>query len=132
MRVAAITGWILTVLLVAMLCLSAYFKLAGPPEAREEFSRLGWNWDTMFLVGIVEIVIALLFLLPRTAFLSAVLLTAYLGGAVATHARIQDNFIPPIVIGVLVWVAAGLRDPRIFRLAFLTDEHRFRQPSDPS
>ena len=59
----------------------------------------------------------LLFLIPHTAFIGAILLSAYLGGAVATHDRIE-SWILPIAIGVLVWVALGLRDNRVFANAF--------------
>jgi hypothetical protein len=69
-------------------------------------------------IGVVEVALAILFLIPRTAFLGTVLLTAYLGGAVATHVRIGDAFYFPIVIGILAWIALGLRDPRVFANAF--------------
>jgi hypothetical protein len=56
--------------------------------------------------------------LPRTAFIAAILLTGYLGGPVATHVRVSDPFFIPIVIDVVAWFALGLRDPRVFTLAF--------------
>jgi hypothetical protein len=74
----------------------------------------------MFKIGIVEVAIALLFMIPRTAFIGAILISAYLGGAVATHVRVGDAFVAPIIIGIVVWVALGLRNPDIFRLAFGT------------
>lgn len=60
---------------------------------------------------------AVLFLIPRTGFLAAVLLTGYLGGAVLTHLRIGEPFVMPLVIGALFWVALGLRQPGVFALA---------------
>jgi hypothetical protein len=81
--------------------------------------KLGWTTDVIFKIGFVEAGLAILFLIPRAAFLATVLLTAYLGGAVATHVRISDpSFAFPIVIGILAWVALGLRDPRVFATAF--------------
>ncbi len=57
------------------------------------FDKMGLEDGRHVTIGIVEVVCTLLFLIPQTAFIGAVLLTAYLGGAVATHVRIGDNFI---------------------------------------
>ena len=70
MKIAKIIGWILSVLLVLMLCFSAYFKLAQPGDLAAQFAEMGWEADVMFKVGIVELVIALLFLVPRASFLA--------------------------------------------------------------
>jgi uncharacterized membrane protein YphA (DoxX/SURF4 family) len=118
MSKSIIVGWILTVLLsLILIVLSASGKFRDFPGKAEQFAKLGWTEDVMYKVAVVEIAITVLFLIPRTAFLGAVLLTAYLGGATSAHVRIGDNFVFPIVIGVLVWVALGLRDPRIFTMA---------------
>jgi hypothetical protein len=53
------------------------------------------------------------YLIPRTAVLGAVLLTGYLGGAIATHARLGEPFVAPIILGVVVWAGLWLRDPRL-------------------
>ena len=114
-----IVGWVLSVILSAFLILaSASGKFTDWEGKDEMFGKLGWSQDVMVYVGIVEVAIAVLFLIPRPAFVAAILLTGYLGGAVATHVRINDNFIPPVIIGVVVWIALGLRDPRVFDLAF--------------
>ncbi len=112
-------GWVLSGLLAAFLCLaSASGKFFDFPDKEVMFAKLGWATDVMFYVGIVEVTIAILFLIPRFAFIAAILLSAYLGGATATHVRVDEPFFAPIVIGVIVWVALGLRDPRVFNLAF--------------
>jgi hypothetical protein len=80
--------------------------------------KLGWDTGVMLKIGIVEVTLAILILIPRTAFVAAVLLTAYLGGAVATHVRVGEPFFFPVIIGVLLWIALGLRDSRIFATAF--------------
>jgi hypothetical protein len=80
--------------------------------------KLGWDTGVMLKIGIVEVTLAILILIPRTAFVGAVLLTAYLGGAVATHVRVGEPFFFPVIIGVLVWISLGLRDPRVFANAF--------------
>lgn len=116
----AIAGWILSALLSAFLIFaSATPKFIEWEGKKEMMEKLGWTTDVIFKIGFVEAGLAVLFLIPRAAFLATVLLTAYLGGAVATHVRISDpSFVFPIVIGILAWVALGLRDPRVFATAF--------------
>ena len=114
-----IAGWVLSLLIAAFLifasALPKFFDWEGKTEM---FNHLGYsNDDTMVKIGVVEIVCALLFVIPRTGFLGAVLLTAYLGGATATHVRVGDPFFFPIIIGILAWVALGLRRPDVFSLA---------------
>ena len=66
------------------------------------------------MLGIVEVGCTLVYLIPRTAVLGAILLTGYLGGAVATHARLLEvQFLAPMVLGVLVWGGLYLRDARV-------------------
>lgn len=93
----------------------------------EMFAKMGWTEDVMFKIGIVEVAITILFLIPRTSFFAAIWLAAYLGGAVATHVRVGDAFFFPIIIGVLAWIALGLREPDVFRLAFGLDRNFTRQ-----
>jgi uncharacterized membrane protein YphA (DoxX/SURF4 family) len=113
------SGWVLSVLLTAFLCLASASGKFMDFEGKEEmFRHFGWSVDVMVSIGVVEVVIALLFLIPRTAFVAAVLLTAYLGGATATHVRVGDPFFFPIIICVVAWLALGLRDSRVFRIAF--------------
>jgi len=108
-----VTGWVITGLVVAMLTFSAVMKLAQPAEVLKEFVRLGYAEKAALTIGLVEIGCALVYLIPRTAVLGAILLTGYLGGAIATHVRIDDPFIPPIIGGVLVWLGIFLREPRL-------------------
>jgi uncharacterized membrane protein YphA (DoxX/SURF4 family) len=112
-----IGGWVLTALLTAFMMFSVSGKFMDFEGKAKMFEHLGWSESVMFYIGLVEIVIALLFLVPRVAFVAAILLTAYLGGAFATHVRVNDNNVFPIIISVLYWVALGLRDSRIFKLA---------------
>jgi hypothetical protein len=115
----SIAGWTLSGLLATFLIVaSASGKFTEWEGKAEMFAALGWTTDVMFKIGIVEVAIAILFLIPRTAFIGAVLLTAYLGGATATHVRVGDPFFVPIIIGMVVWITLGMRDSRIFPLAF--------------
>jgi hypothetical protein len=108
------TGWGIAALVGLMMIFSAVMKLANSPQvAKELVGRLGYPDDVTRILGVVELACIVVYLIPRTAILGAVLLTGYLGGAVATHVRIHDNFIPPVIGGVLVWLALYLRDPRV-------------------
>jgi hypothetical protein len=119
MNKKALAGWILRALIALFLIgASASGKFTEWEGKDEMFAEMGWGKEVMVKIGIVEVAAAILFLIPHTAFIGAVLLTAYLGGAVATHVRIDDHFFFPIIIGVLVWVALGLRDSRVFANAF--------------
>jgi hypothetical protein len=114
-----IAGWVLSGLIALFLIGASGVPKFVDWEGKEEMmAQLGWDTGVILRIGIVEIAIAILFLIPRTAFLAAILMTAYLGGAVATHVRIGDPFWFPIGLGVLAWVALGLRDERVFATAF--------------
>lgn len=113
-----IIGWSLSGLISAFLIFaSASGKFIDFEGKEEMFAEMGWSVETMFAIGIVEVVVALLFLVPRISFYGAILLSAYLGGATATHVRMGDAFFMPVIIGVLAWVALGLRDSGVFALA---------------
>lgn len=117
-NVLRIVGWVLSGLLALMLIgASASGKFTQWEGKAEMFGKLGWTEKLMFNVGIVEVAITMLFLIPRTAFIGSILITAYLGGATAAHVRIGDAFVFPIIMGVIVWVALGFRMPGIFKLA---------------
>jgi len=106
-------GWVLSILPVLGLVMSAVFKFLKPADLIKEFGRLGWPENLAFGLGIVEIVCTILYVIPQTSVLGAILLTGYLGGATATHVRIGDGFVPPIVMGVMIWLGLFLRDARL-------------------
>jgi len=96
---------------------SGVVKLTGNLNVIEVFTgKFGYPQQTLVPIGILEVACVVLYAIPRTAVLGAILTTTYLGGAVATHVRVQDPFIPPIMFGILVWVGLYLRDDRIRRL----------------
>ena len=110
------TGWVITALIVVMMTGSGTMKLLNPPQLAEQFTgKFGYPGDVTLYLGIVEISCVIIYLFPPTAILGAILLTGYLGGAIATHVRIHDDFsiIPPAIIGVFVWLAVFLRDSRV-------------------
>jgi len=106
-------GRIISALPVLMLLFSGVMKLAKPTPVVQEFARLGYPGSVVLGIGILEIVCTVVYLIPRTSVLGAILLTGYLGGATATHVRIGDPFIFPVVFGVLVWLGLFLRDDRL-------------------
>lgn len=113
-----IAGWILSGLVAVFLgVVSAGGKLLEWEGKAEMFSHLGFTVDLMAKIGILEILVAVLYLLPWTELLGTVLVTGYLGGAVVTHLRVGDPFIFPAVLGVLAWLGLGLRRPELFDLA---------------
>lgn len=108
------TGWAITVLIALTLTFSASMKFMAPPEFKEQFvDKFGFPAELGAPIGVIELACMLVFLIPQTSVLGAVLLTAYLGGATVTHVRVNDSFVPPIVVGVLVWLALFFRDGRI-------------------
>jgi uncharacterized membrane protein YphA (DoxX/SURF4 family) len=110
------TGRVLSVLPVLALLMSAYMKFAQSPDVTKGFEHLQWPMKLAIGLGIVEISCTLLYVIPQTSVLGAILLTGYLGGAVATHVRVGDpigNVATPIVLGVLVWLGLFLRDARL-------------------
>ncbi len=107
------TGRIMSALPVLMLLFSGIMKLVKPAPVVEEFARLGYGENLALGLGIVEIACTVVYVIPRTSVLGAILLTGYLGGATATHVRIGDQFFGPIVFGILVWGGLYLRDNRL-------------------
>lgn len=113
-KTALWTGWILSALPVLALLLSGGMKLVHPPQLAEGFKTLGWPEEYAFGLGILEIACAVVYVIPQTSVLGAILMTGYLGGAIATHVRVgQFGIIPQIGLGVLVWLGLYLRDPRL-------------------
>lgn len=109
-------GRIISALPVLLLLFSAVMKLVKPPEVVEGFTRLGYAESLALGIGILELVCTVVYVIPRTSILGAILLTGYLGGATATHVRIGEPFFAPIILGVLVWGGLFLRDEQLREL----------------
>ena len=107
------TGRIMTALPALMFLMSAGMKLAMPPAVVEGMAKSGIPEGLAFGIGILELACTIIYLIPQTAVLGAILLTGYLGGAIMTHLRIGESWIIPVLIGVLVWGGIFLRDPRL-------------------
>lgn len=107
-------GRIVSAAPVLLLLMSAGMKLSHRPEVVQGFvQKAGYPESTITPIGLTELVCTVLYVLPWTRVLGAVLLTGYLGGAVATHVRGGEAFFSPILVGVLLWLGLYLRDPRL-------------------
>lgn len=114
-----ITGWVLTGLVgLFMIGASGVPKFFDFPGKNEMMAKLGLPLDLVPTLGVLEIAVTLIYLIPRTSFLGAILMTGYLGGAISTHLRVGDPWYFPFVVGVLAWLGLALRQPVVFRLAF--------------
>src|SRR5438552_10174906 len=106
-------GRIMSALPVLILLFSASMKLIKPPGIEEGFNHLGYPMSLALGLGILELACTVVYVIPRTSVLGAILLTGYLGGATATQVRVGDAFFAPVVVGVLVWGGLFLRDQRL-------------------
>src|SRR5262245_16015763 len=86
-------GWVISALPVLMLSFSGGIKLAKPEPVVESFQKLGYSPDLSLGIGILELFCVAVYMLPRTAVLGAILVSAYLGGAVTTHLRVGDPWL---------------------------------------
>lgn len=108
------TGRVLSGLPALMMLFSASMKLSHAPQFVEMWTgKLGFPESALSPIGILELVCVVTYLVPRTAVLGAGLLSAYLGGAVASHVRVGDPFVVPVILGLLIWAGLYLRDERV-------------------
>ena len=120
-KAARWTGWGLSILPALFLVSGSVTAFLQLPQALEGLSKLGYSAPILHPLAAVELICPILYLVPRTAVLGAILLTAYLGGAVASHARIGDPmWVVPVVFGILIWCALLLRAPRLRPLVLPT------------
>ena len=107
-------GRILSALVAALLLLSGVMKLVKPAPVVTGFAHFGYPESLIAIIGILEIVCTIIYLIPRTSVLGAILVTGYLGGATVTHVRIGDPaFYAPVVLGVVAWAGLFLREERL-------------------
>jgi hypothetical protein len=110
------TGYVLSVLPSLFLLFDGAMKLVKPAFVVDATVKLGYPESVILGLGIVLLASTVLYLIPRTSVLGAILLTGYLGGAVATHVRVEEGLFPvlfPVVFGALLWGGLVLRDARL-------------------
>ena len=110
-------GWVVSGLIAAFLAFSASLKFFMTDIVRETMSGLGWPAHHDLMIGIIETVCVILYIIPQTALLGAILETALLGGAIATNVRVDNPLFSHelfgVYLGLLVWGGLWLRDPRV-------------------
>ena len=125
-HVMTIAGWILSGLVILFLLMDAGMKLAAMPIVLQTTADLGWPGDAGMAqtLGAILLAATLLYAFPGTTLLGAILVTAYLGGAVATHVRIgsplASHILFGVYLGIMLWVGLWLRDPRLRAIFPLT------------
>lgn len=111
------TGRVISALIVLFLLFDSVLKFMKPAPVVETFAHLGLSISLAKPLGIILIVCALLYAIPQTSILGAILLSGYLGGAVCTHLRVGDplfsHILFPTYMGALLWLAIYLRDVRL-------------------
>jgi len=110
-------GRVLTGLVLLFLLMDISIKFMGVPQVAEAMTQLGWPVTSAVPLAVLLLVCGLLYAFPKTSVLGAVLLTGYLGGAIATHARIGDPLFSHtlfgVYIGVVMWLGLWLRDGKL-------------------
>jgi hypothetical protein len=112
-------GRIMSALVVLFLAFDVAFKFVkpAPPPVVETMAHVGWSLDLAPVLGIVLLVCVVLYAIPVTSVLGAILLTGYLGGAIATHLRVGDplfsHVLFPTYLGALLWGGLYLREDRL-------------------
>jgi len=112
-KAARVTGWIMTILPALLIAFSGLMKLAHPPQLDEGFNHLQLPPSWALGLGVLELSCLALYLIPRTAVIGAILLTGYLGGAMLTHLRVGEPPVTHVILGIVLWGAVYLREPRL-------------------
>jgi hypothetical protein len=103
----------ISILVSLVFALSAAMKLKGGAEVMQGMAHLGLPESLTMPLAILEISCVVIYLIPATSVLGAILLTGYMGGAICTHLRVGDLFVLQIALGILVWLALYLRESRL-------------------
>ena len=108
------TGRVMSALPVLLILLGSVMKLLRLPSVVEGFARAGVPERLIIPVGMIELICVVVYLIPRTAVLGAILMTGLLGGATITTLRVADPTYPmPVILGMLAWGGLYMRDARL-------------------
>ena len=117
------TGRILTALVVLFMSFDSITKLLRVDAVMKASAQLGFTPDDISAIGAILLACIVIYLVPRTSILGAILLTGYLGGAVATNLRMGTplftNLLFPVYFGIIVWAGLFLREQRVHEIFFL-------------
>lgn len=109
-------GWVATALAAFPFIPSAIMKLAAGSQVMEGMAHLGLPASLVTPLGILELLCVVLYLIPMTTILGAVLLTGYIGGTIVTHLRVGESVFFQIGLGLFIWLGPYLREPRLHTL----------------
>jgi len=117
-KVAIVIGWVIGGLpTLLMIGTGIGMYVMNPGQMKDGMKQFGYPENVAIWIVLAEVVSAVLYLIPRTAVLGAILLTGYFGGAVATHVRVNDwKFVIPLIVGIVIWLGLFLRDRRLREL----------------
>jgi uncharacterized protein YjeT (DUF2065 family) len=107
------TGIILSALPSILFIFTGIFPFINPAAAQQGTAHMGYQAHHSVLIAVLEIGCAIIYMIPRTSVLGAILLTGYLGGATASHIRIGEPPVAPLVVAAFVWLGIYLREPRL-------------------
>jgi len=103
----------ISVLVSLVFLMSAFMKLKGGAEVMQGMAHLGLPESLILPLAILEVSCVVIYLIPATSILGAILLTGYIGGAICTHWRVGDPFFIQIALGIVVWLGLYLRENRL-------------------
>jgi len=106
-------GRVLSGLVALMLLFSAAMKLKGGPELAQGMAKMGLRESMAVPLGLLELGVVVVYLIPQTSVLGAILVAGYMGGAMLTHWRVGEMFLIQFAIGVVAWLGLWLREPRL-------------------
>jgi len=117
-------GRVISILVSLLFAMSALMKLRGGPEVIQGMAHLGLPESLIVPLAILEISCVVIYAIPATSVLGAILLTGYIGGAICTHLRVGDPFFMQIGFGIFVWLGLYLREERLKALIPLRKKQR--------
>lgn len=115
-----IIGWAISLLMIVFLLFDSIGKIIGIDQSVKATIELGYPHETILPIGIMLLFFTIFYSIHRTSIFGAILLTAYLGGAVATNLRVEaplfTHVLFPVFIGILVWLGLAFRQENLFKL----------------
>ena len=109
-------GRVVSVIAALPFAMGAAMKLMIHPEVVKGMSHLGLPEPLIVPLGVLELLCVVVYLIPRTSFLGAILFTGYVGGTIVTHLRLGESVYLQVALGVLIWLGLYLRRPRLREL----------------
>lgn len=107
------TGRVITAVVSLLFLFSAGMKFVGGADVKQGMAHLGLPESMIIPLGILEAACTVIYLIPASSVLGAILLAGYIGGAICTHWRVGDPVLPQIAVGLVVWLGIYLREPRL-------------------